>query len=262
MLRGLPWRTAYCNGSDAAAAAHAVHVALALAVNAVGPGHVAMGAATGVSSRVDHLGVVSNAEQVEGAPTAPNGAHCADSDLAVRCERANVLAAPPRVWFYCANTLSAPPKRDPGVVALSAGATLLLPIDARVAQPGEDGQDDETEGLGGMSDRCAAARRRVKISLVYLASFQHMGIAHVACRAGCACERTTIDAHRPPVADERGISVHLTHSFPAVGAVEGCVVSVEVGTNSSSGGHKFKLLQASVQPLGVRHSGGSRSCVQ
>ena len=45
------------------------------------------------------------------------------------------LRNPPRTWFWCYSSLAtsvAHQKKSPGVLALSAGATLHFPIDTRV----------------------------------------------------------------------------------------------------------------------------------
>ena len=80
----------------------------------------------------------------------------------------------------------------------------------------------------------------------YLESYEHMGRATVTCDGSCACVPSEIDAHSAPSSGKPRVSitavrrialrVHKNESDSC------CRLHVKIGSGSSSGEHKFKLL--------------------
>jgi hypothetical protein len=103
-----------------------------------------------------------------------------------------------------------------------------------------DAQDDGG-GAGGAGDV-------VEVVVAYLTSYEHMGRARLSCASGCACEAREVEAHR-----SKRVSVSETAVLrvrPAAGgrgggaaALARCVVRAEVLPGTSSGEHKFKVIQ-------------------
>ena len=83
---------------------------------------------------------------------------------------------------------------------------------------------------------------QVSVGLVHLVSYEHMGMAAVRCVAGCECEPQVIDAHQR---DGRRASVFVPHEFNAT-MTSSCSLEVRVLERTSSGEHKFKLVEAIV----------------
>ena len=143
----------------------------------------------------------------------------------------------PRVWVFCERSLAGSnKKRSPGIVGFVPGATVFV----RIPLPHGD----------------RASRSRLRISLSYLVSHEHMARALLRCRLPCTCETQTIDAHR--TSNERNSAVYQMHAFelaaPAnvTGSASECELEVRVLPQTSSGEHKFKLQQLTVTPLMVR----------
>ena len=165
------------------------------------------------------------------------------------------------VWTHCLYALGQSsvrgrrPKRSEGALALRPGASIEVPLDISRAH--------------------AATGAVACAELSYLTSYEHMGVASVSCVRGCACDSRRIDAHRPPDAHERNVSLFSqlrltlrlsrrgrTPPMPpqstttteeeeeeeAVREVDTvCWLRVRVLDDSSSGGgHKFKLRLATV----------------
>ena len=82
--------------------------------------------------------------------------------------------------------------------------------------------------------------------LVYLQSYEHMGVARVSCVDGCACESTEVDAHVPggKFSVFKAKTFHATRRAlpPSAAAQCGCKVEVTILPRSGSGEHKFKIL--------------------
>ena len=152
----------------------------------------------------------------------PDGTNCSQWDSRVACWKELVERLPPPVWLYCENTLTTPPRLDPGVVALAPGAKLLLPIEMSLARA-----------------------KPFAVSFMYLASFEGMGVALISCETGCFCTPKRVDAHLPPKPGERPSSATLTASLDVTPApdAEICTMTVTVSTATSSGAHKWKLKQ-------------------
>eukprot|EP00873_Tetraselmis_striata_P008990 jgi/Tetstr1/429254/TSEL_019173.t1 len=91
--------------------------------------------------------------------------------------------------------------------------------------------------------RCPDCEVVYRLTLVYLQSYERMGQLSVACRGGCACQAATVDAHsaaRHSVTQSREVGLQRLGG----GA---CEVHLEVLPATSSGGHKFKLVQVALQ---------------
>ena len=97
------------------------------------------------------------------------------------------------------------------------------------------------------------------IGLTYLTSWKHMGIANMSCVQGCRCEDSIIEGHDKVV--EHSIPrIKEVHFFPATnqkhfngsdstaGNITNatCVIRVKITNATSSGEHKFKVIQLSV----------------
>ena len=85
-----------------------------------------------------------------------------------------------------------------------------------------------------------------------------MGRAQVTCGGACACS-ATIDAHRPEelksITRVQRLAVHRAHQGNAsddAHATACCEVRVRVLRDSSSGGHKFKILSLLLSQPGHR----------
>ena len=169
------------------------------------------------------------------------------------------LRAPP-TFHYCTHALSALTKgqrrkESPGVVAMHAGATLWLRATVEGA-PEDDSADSGGAGASGTAHNTSSAGARTRrITLSYLVSYEHMGIASVACFDGCTCRAVRLDAHKPSA--ER-ISAFVTRDLGPVSVARGaapiggagwgqdeqsetCTLAVRVENETSSGEHKFKV---------------------
>ncbi len=75
------------------------------------------------------------------------------------------------------------------------------------------------------------------LAIIFLRSYEHMGTANVTCVMGCTCTPTTIDGHWETKASQPGLQPLLN-----VSQSERCVLKIEVGPGTRSGGHKVKIL--------------------
>ena len=138
---------------------------------------------------------------------------------------ASLYASPPGIFWFCGRALSPSMKQSPGVVALSPGAQLWMPLDIALSR---------------------AAGSTFMVALLILRSYEGMGIANVRCVSGCSCASHRIDGHRtgemydPP---QRNESTYKEVNF-AIDLHEGsagCLLALRVSEETSSGGHKFKI---------------------
>jgi hypothetical protein len=111
-------------------------------------------------------------------------------------------------------------KRKPGWVAELPGREIEFEVDSEFA----DAAGDAT------------------LALSYLQSWEHMGRAAVTCVSGCKCEEAVIDAHD---ASDR-VSIPRVHEL-LVTAHTRCVFRVRTLFETSSGEHKFKVIQINVR---------------
>mmetsp|Transcript_29685 Transcript_29685/g.65694 ORF Transcript_29685/g.65694 Transcript_29685/m.65694 type:complete len:622 (+) Transcript_29685:62-1927(+) len=117
-------------------------------------------------------------------------------------------------------------KYKPGWVALQPGDTIQFQINtsfmdaaARLAMPPE-------------------VVPQSLVALVHLRSYEHMGTAKWTCVSGCTCEALEVNAHDGTfqISIAQGTSHVVTQH-------DRCVMQVEVLPATSSGEHKFKLIQ-------------------
>ncbi len=93
---------------------------------------------------------------------------------------------------------------------------------------------DQQAGTG----KPAAAAKHAKVLITYLKSYEHMGRATVWCFSGCSCEATVIEGHQ-----ENGMhSIPVLHEM-MVSTSKQCVLAFRVLKPTSSGEHKFKVMQ-------------------
>jgi hypothetical protein len=122
------------------------------------------------------------------------------------------------------NTTNGSAKRKPGWVATKPGASMDVAVNTLFMSGGQAVGD-------------------VDVVLTYLRSYEHMGQANVTCIAGCTCAGARVDAHRTEhVSVAELVMLRVT---PA----ERCVVRVLVSADTSSGEHKFKVLQLAARAL-------------
>jgi hypothetical protein len=110
----------------------------------------------------------------------------------------------------------------PGWIATAPGAELVFNLSTRFA--------------------AAPAEARVALTLRFLTSYEHMGVAELRCVGGCACEPATLQAHAAEhVSVEHSGGVQVTQAAQ-------CALSLRVLDASDSPGaeHKFKLVGAAV----------------
>jgi hypothetical protein len=87
-------------------------------------------------------------------------------------------------------------------------------------------------------DQAALPAQGALLLITYLKSWQHMGRALLTCVSGCTCAPTLIDGH----------SSTGRHSVPLleelqVSSARRCVLQLKVLEGTSSGEHKFKVMQ-------------------
>ena len=76
--------------------------------------------------------------------------------------------------------------------------------------------------------------------LVYLQSYEHMGVVRISCDAGCSCQPLVIDAHNTDRLDSFEL-VASPLQLNVSGNSKNCVLGAEVLPKTSSGEHKFKI---------------------
>jgi len=81
--------------------------------------------------------------------------------------------------------------------------------------------------------------RRMNVMLAYLKSYEHMGVARVRCRGGCACEppEQEVDAHH----DVPASTVYLARVLASPASACEIAVTVLARSSSPGGEHKFKV---------------------
>mmetsp|Transcript_26972 Transcript_26972/g.68601 ORF Transcript_26972/g.68601 Transcript_26972/m.68601 type:complete len:325 (-) Transcript_26972:157-1131(-) len=151
---------------------------------------------------------------------------------------------PPPVFFFCHNSLNPNnPKRLPGAVGLRPGATLYLPF-----RPGS------SVGARAGDDVC--------VSIWYLTSYEHMGMATLRCAQSCGCQTHRLDAHAIESWHGRNASIYREFRLRTrvSEAASDCVIELRIDEHSSSGGHKFRVSDVQLQKAG--HQGGDdRPCL-
>ncbi|KAG2488905.1 hypothetical protein HYH03_012535 [Edaphochlamys debaryana] len=116
-------------------------------------------------------------------------------------------------------------RHKPGLVAWEPGSTLQVR-----GVPGEH-QPMTSPGPDGW----------VAVAITFLISYTERGMAEVTCVSGCTCDPLVIDSHT-----EHHYSVSDNRFF-AVTQSPDCLLQLRVLTNTTSGGHRFKLLGVTVK---------------
>ena len=120
--------------------------------------------------------------------------------------------------FFMNTTNGSAGKRKPGWVATEPGSYMEVSVSTVFRSGGEEVPNAE-------------------VVLVLLASYEHMGRATVVCMSGCECQAAEIDAHHTDRWSTE--QLHVLGVTPA----QRCVLRVQVRNETSSGEHKFKVLQ-------------------
>ena len=123
-------------------------------------------------------------------------------------------------------------KRKPGWISHKPGSILRMAVEVEIVSPGV----------------------RQTIGLSFLTSYEHMGIAILTCIQGCQCPDKLMDGHervhRHSVPQMTTIQPKWEASAVATSVTNAtkrsCVLQVEILDQTSSGGHKFKVLQLMV----------------
>lgn len=123
-----------------------------------------------------------------------------------------------------------------GYVATQPGSTLDLQLSTQISSSNQSSAGTPAAGAGAAA-AAAQPGPPAAVVLVFLQSYEHMGTANVSCVSGCTCTSITIDAHR-----KNQVSLPGLAQLEAVSQHPRCVLRVTVGSNSSSGQHKFKVL--------------------
>lgn len=108
-----------------------------------------------------------------------------------------------------------------GFLTTTAGSVLKIKIDSRIP-------------YAAWGTTTIGETRRV-IQILFLYSYQHMGIVNVTCQ-GCACDEKQIDAHDPV-----GQSSTIWGADFSVTQAEECFITLRVLSETRSGEHKFRL---------------------
>ena len=95
---------------------------------------------------------------------------------------------------------------------------------------GGSGSDDSAGGGGGGT---------LIVHLIFLRSYAHMGMAHVACVGACRCAPGVIDAHNAERVSLEAVAPPLVVSY--ADGLHSCALRLTIASNTSSGEHKFKL---------------------
>ena len=99
----------------------------------------------------------------------------------------------------------------------------------------------DSAGGEAAATEAAAAAEQPYVSLDYLTSFDGMGEAVAACRGRCECATTALNAHTPGrKASQRRVATLR------VSQLAGCKLLLAISPNSTSAGHRFKLLRLAV----------------
>jgi hypothetical protein len=138
-------------------------------------------------------------------------------------------------------------------IDISGQVAMLSQVSKLVAEKVEGAQAQKEDELGGGGSGHSRLRTDdVSAFLIYLSSWKDMGTAEIKCDGSCSCKPSRINAH---VTNMRfRASVPLLHKFSIDEAEEGgrwsiaatgegkCRVSVEILDETSSQGHKFKVI--------------------
>ena len=150
------------------------------------------------------------------------------------CPRSNTARSADPGFSYCQRALSGKGgkggKVSPGALALLPGAQLEFAPDTRLLSGGTR----------------ADPQARLQAGLEYLISYESMGRAVLRCESRCSCREQRLDAHRTSTVHNE--SVFIRHFWQIRGATDTCRISLRVLSESSSGGHKFKVRSLFIAP--------------
>ena len=134
-----------------------------------------------------------------------------------------------------------------GLAATTPGSIVTLSIDSRPisacgqggASPGAVGGSGQVEASGAALPPLIPMACQPYISLEYLASYEHMGMAEVSCVGGCSCT-----PRQPLVLDAawRQNTSEPRSALLGVSAAKECLLRVRVRNETRSGEHRFKLI--------------------
>ncbi|KAL1524124.1 hypothetical protein AB1Y20_019033 [Prymnesium parvum] len=155
-------------------------------------------------------------------PPAPSGSTCSIGSallpLVLPCAAPSVCS-----WKYAVE------RGKPGLLTTTVNSTLRIAFPL----PAHGGRRKEHE---------AAAH----VHVMYLQSYEHMGVAEVSCVESCGCAPVQIDAHDTARRDSLET---LAPRLRVVGAAGSrCVLEARLLRRTSSGEHKFKLTALIVTP--------------
>eukprot|EP00878_Enallax_costatus_P012728 GHUV01013292.1.p1 GENE.GHUV01013292.1~~GHUV01013292.1.p1 ORF type:complete len:358 (+),score=39.39 GHUV01013292.1:2608-3681(+) len=114
-----------------------------------------------------------------------------------------------------------PGKRKWGFVTDVPGSVLTIKLDTRRSSQTPVGPSGN----------------RMNVMLAYLKSYVNMGQAEAYCISGCSCKPTRLDGHHKL----RQSTIFLARLLPSEAGE--CVIGVKVSKSTSSGKHKFKVMQ-------------------
>ncbi len=127
-----------------------------------------------------------------------------------------------------------------GYVATRPGSTLDLQLSTQMSSSSSSSSSNQSSAATSAAGDGAAAvpvLPAAAVNLVFLQSYEHMGTANVSCISGCTCASITIDAHW-----KNQVSLPGLAQLDTVSQHPRCVLRVTVGSSSSSGEHKFKVV--------------------
>jgi len=132
--------------------------------------------------------------------------------------------------------------------AVAAAATAAGGLVIGDAQP-----DNQQQEIRQQQQQQEEEGQVVELVVAYLTSYEHMGRARFSCASGCTCAPSEADAHH---ADRTSVSATAVLPVRSViaddddggggggaGGLARCVLRVEVLEGTSSGEHKFKVIQ-------------------
>ena len=140
----------------------------------------------------------------------------------------------------------------PGLVANTVGSVMQLRLGAAGAS------NASNAAMSGPELSSAARRGRgtsAVLNLVYLRSYEHMGIASFSCHHRCSCNTQIVDAHNLERVSLETVAPPLEVRLSPHSSLWSCIVQARILSNSNSGEHKFKLTGLIVRPPHVRALG-------
>jgi uncharacterized membrane protein YgcG len=108
-----------------------------------------------------------------------------------------------------------------GFVSTQPGSELLVRLNTTRTTSARDGD------------------QRMNVMLAYLKSYEHMGVAKVACRAGCTCDppEQEVDAHH----EIKTSTVYLTRILASQSPACEIAITILEKSSSPNSEHKFKV---------------------